>query len=82
VAIADLTTDQGRGVFVRKQPANVYSMMLILSLLFIMVGCLFLYLEMKSFDMKVKVPQTATVSSVPESAPPTNVPPPGGPPGM
>jgi hypothetical protein len=65
-------------VFVQKQRANVYSMMLILSLMFIMIGCLFLYLEMNSYQMKVKVPQQAKASSVQPPAPPS----PSGPPGM
>lgn len=61
MAIAELPS---RGVFVQKQRANVYTMMLILSLMFIMIGCLFLYLEMNSYQMKVKVPGPAKASSV------------------
>ena len=64
MAIAELKADSPRGVFVQKQRANVYTMMLILSLLFIMVGCLCMFLEMNAFQMKVKVPPDATVSSV------------------
>jgi len=71
MAIAELKPDTGRGVFVQKQRANVYSMMLILSLMFIMIGCLCMYLEMKAYDMKVKVPGNATASSTPKPAEPT-----------
>ena len=71
MAIAELKADQGRGVFVQKQRANVYSMMLILSLMFIMVGCLCMFLEMNAFQMKVKVPADAIVSSVPQPQPAT-----------
>ncbi len=77
MAIAELKADSPRGVFVQKQRANVYTMMLILSLLFIMVGCLCMFLEMNAFQMKVKVPPDATVSSVPEPQPPTPATPPG-----
>jgi hypothetical protein len=66
--IAEIRPEAGRGVFVQKQRANVYSMMLILSLMFIMIGCLFLYLEMNSYQMKVKVPQNAKASAVPPPA--------------
>jgi hypothetical protein len=78
VAIAELRPEAGRGVFVQKQRANVYSMMLILSLMFIMIGCLFLYLEMNSYQMKVKVPGQAKASAVQPPAPPS----PAGLPGM
>ncbi len=71
MAIAELRPEPGRGVFVQKQRANVYSMMLILSLMFIMIGCLFLYLEMNSYQMKVKVPPQAKASSVQPPAPPS-----------
>jgi hypothetical protein len=66
VAIAELKAEPGRGVFVQKQRANVYSMMLILSLMFIMIGCLCLYLEMNTYQMKVKVPPAAKASAVPQ----------------
>jgi hypothetical protein len=75
VAIAELKADQGRGVFVQKQRANVYSMMLILSLMFIMIGCLCLYLEMSVYQMKVKVPQNMQAKSVqPPAATPAGAP--------
>ena len=64
MAIAELKAEPGRGVFVQKQRANVYSMMLILSLMFIMIGCLCLYLEMNSYQMKVKVPPAAKAAAV------------------
>ena len=46
---------------VQKQRANVYLMMLILSFLAIVTGCIFLYLEMKVYDMKMK-PDAAQIS--------------------
>jgi hypothetical protein len=39
---------------VQKQKANVYTMMLIVSFLALVVGCIFLYLEMKTYDMKIR----------------------------
>jgi hypothetical protein len=51
----------GRGVFLLKQSANIYTAMLILAFVFITVGCLFLFLEMKSYGLSVKVPQDAKV---------------------
>lgn len=76
MAIAEVKADPGRGVFVQKQRANVYSMMLILSLMFIVIGCLCLYLEMNVYQMKVKVPPAAKASSVqpPPVASPAGVP--------
>lgn len=53
---------EGRGVFVQKQRANVYTVLLVIALVEIMVGCLFLYIEMKSYDFKVKVPPQAMFS--------------------
>ncbi len=58
----------GRGVFVQKQRANVYMMMLILAFLEIVVGCVFLYMEMNTYQFKVKVPGDAKVNSVQEPA--------------
>ena len=43
-------------MFLQKQRANIYTMLLILAFLNIIVGCLFLYLEMNSYGFKVKVP--------------------------
>ena len=40
-------------------------MLLILAFLNIIVGCLFLYLEMNSYGFKVKVPINAQVSHMP-----------------
>ena len=76
MAMVDPKSDSARGVFIQKQRANVYSMMLILALLFIMVGNLCLYLEMKSFGMKVKVPTAAQASAVqkPLASPVGNLP--------
>ncbi len=43
-----------RGVVVEKPKASIYTMLLILSLFAILIGCLCLYLEMKAYDFKIK----------------------------
>jgi hypothetical protein len=48
-----------------KQSANIYTMMLILTLLAIIVGCLFLYLEMRDYNMSIKVSADAKVPPPP-----------------
>lgn len=77
MSLAELKPSAGRGVFVQKQRANVYTMMLIVSFLCIIVGCLFLYLEMKEYNFQVKVPAAAqmkTLPAAPAPAPPTGMP--------
>ncbi len=59
MATAELQS--GRGVFVQKQRANVYTMMLILAFLEIVVACVLLYMEMNVYQFKVKVPADAKV---------------------
>jgi hypothetical protein len=68
VSLAELNPE-GRGVFVQKQRANVYTMLLVIALLEIVVGCLCLYLQMNTYQFKVKVPQGALLSSTPAAAP-------------
>jgi hypothetical protein len=57
MSLGDLNaTESGRGVYVLKQSANIYTMLLILSFIFVLIGCLFLFLEMKAYDLTIKVP--------------------------
>lgn len=58
MSLAELKPE-GRGVFVQKQRANVYTVMLVVALVEILVGCLCLYLQMNVYQFKVKVPQSA-----------------------
>jgi hypothetical protein len=46
--------DAQRGVVVEKPKANIYTMLLILSLLAIIVGCICLAMEMKAYDWNFK----------------------------
>ncbi len=67
MSLAELQPDR-KQVFVQKQRANIYTMMLILSLMEIVIGCLFLYLEMNAYHMQVKVPQKYKVPPAPAGA--------------
>ena len=64
MSLAELKPE-GRGVFVQKQRANVYTVLLVIALMEIVVGCLCLYLQMNTYQFKVKVPADAQVTSVP-----------------
>jgi hypothetical protein len=56
------TADAGRAVFVRKQSANIYTMMLIIAFLAVTIGCIFLFMEMKAYDgLSTKVSPDAKV---------------------
>ena len=76
MSLAELKPE-GRGVFVQKQRASVYTMMLVIAFMEIVVGCLALYLQMNVYQFKVKVPQAATVAATPQAVAPA-VPGPGG----
>lgn len=58
MSLGDLNApESGRGVYVLKQSANIYTMLLILSFIFVLIGSLFLFLEMKAYELTIKVPQ-------------------------
>ena len=62
------TAEAGRAVFVRKQSANIYTMLLIIAFLAVTIGCIFLFMEMKAYDgLSTKVPQDAKVPQAPPS---------------
>jgi len=61
MSLGDTHQTESRGVFLLKQSANIYTAMLILAFVFITLGCLFLFLEMKSYGLSVKVPADAKV---------------------
>ncbi len=68
MSLGELKPVAGRGVFVQKQRANVYTMMLVLSFLFIVIGCLALYMEMRAYNMQVKVPAQYTAAQAKSAA--------------
>jgi hypothetical protein len=47
-----------------KQHANVYTMMLILAFLALVVGSIFLFLEMRAYDMQTKPPANLKAPTV------------------
>ena len=61
MSLGEVNQPERRGVFLLKQSANIYTAMLILAFVFITIGCLFLFLEMKSYNLSVKVPPDAKV---------------------
>jgi hypothetical protein len=61
--------DSGRAVFIRKQTANIYTMMLILAFLAVCIGCLFLILEKSAYDGVLKT----SVSPDAKVPPPQNL---------
>ena len=52
-----------------KQQANIYTVMLILSFIATLIGCIFLFLEMRTYDMQRKVPAELKVPTSLPSAP-------------
>ncbi len=64
-------SEDDRGVYLPKQSANIYTMLLILTFLAITIGCLFLYLEMREYGMSIKVSGDA---KVPPPPPPKEAP--------
>jgi hypothetical protein len=47
-----------------KQHANVYTMMLILAFVALVVGSIFLFLEMRSYDMEIRPPANLKAPTV------------------
>jgi hypothetical protein len=43
-----------RGVIVEKPKANIYTVLLVLSLVAVLIGCLCLYLEMSAYNFEIK----------------------------
>ena len=74
---ATLSEGDSGQVFLPKQSANIYTMLLILTFLAISIGSLFLYLEMREYGMSIKVSGDA---KVPPPPPPKQAPEPETPP--
>jgi hypothetical protein len=54
---------------IMKQQANIYTMMLILSFVATLIACVFLFLEMRAYEMQRKVPADLKVPATLPSAP-------------
>jgi hypothetical protein len=55
----DAPRAKSRGAVSTKEPASIYTMMLFLSALALFLGCIFLFLEMKAYNMTIRVPADA-----------------------
>ena len=67
MSVAD-STDSGRGVYVPKPRADIYTVMLGISLAAILFACILLILELAAFDWDIKG-TGARAESAPMSAP-------------
>ena len=54
---------------IMKQQANIYTVMLILSFIATLIGCIFLFLEMRTYDMQRKVPADLKAPTGPPPSP-------------
>ena len=52
-AAAAAPAPKTRGVVVEKPPANIYTAMLVVSLVAVIIGCVCLYLEMNAYEFKM-----------------------------
>ncbi len=64
MSLADYNTEAGR-VTVRKQPPNVFTVLLLVSVVSLAIGCLFLFLELQSYGLSVTVSPDARVPPAP-----------------
>jgi hypothetical protein len=67
------TSNLGNAGALDKPPANVYTVMMVLSLVALVVGCIFLFAEMKIYDLDIKA-QSAKFNPppmIPPATPPT-----------
>ena len=48
------STDDSGDIVYSKPRANVYTLLLVLSLLALIIGCIFLYMYMGTYEMKIK----------------------------
>lgn len=51
--LASKPSDGTRGVVVEKPRANIYTVLLSLSLVAVLVGCICLYLEMSAYNLEI-----------------------------
>lgn len=56
----DLTSARPSGVIVRKPKLDVYTVLLVISLLAISIGCLLLWLEIGEYRRQIKGPTAAS----------------------
>jgi hypothetical protein len=56
------STDQPRGVLVRKPRASIYTVLLLVALLALVFGCLIMVLELWRYEFQIKPPPIPGVS--------------------
>jgi len=61
MSLGEMNQPESRNVFLRKQSWNIYTAMLLLSLLFIIIGCVFMFVELTAYKLSVKVSSEAKV---------------------
>lgn len=61
MSLGEMNQPESRNVFMRKQSWNIYTAMLLLSLLFIIIGCVFMFVELTAYKLSVKVSPDAKV---------------------
>jgi hypothetical protein len=64
MSMGDVNQPEGRRRFYLKQGVDIYTAMLILALVFVLIGCLFMFLELKAYDLQVKVAPDAKVTQI------------------
>lgn len=62
------SAESGRGVYVEKPKSNIFTVMLLMSLLAILVAIVVLCLEMNSYEWDIKAPSGAMNQAVPREA--------------
>ena len=57
MSLPDLSSDQPRGVLVRRQRMSIYSVLLLVALLAITFSCLLLLLELFQYELQIMPPR-------------------------
>ena len=60
--MSPLDSSNPQGVVVQKPKSDVYTTMLFLSLIAILIACLYLFLEMRAYNMDIKANEARIVS--------------------
>jgi hypothetical protein len=56
VSLPDSPSDRPRGVLVRQPRTSIYTMLLLVALLALVVGCLIMVLELSQYQFQIKPP--------------------------
>jgi hypothetical protein len=61
MSLGEMNQPESRNVFMRKQSWTIYTAMLFLALLFIIIGCAFMFAEWSTYKLSTKVSPDAKV---------------------